>query len=335
MATAKKLPSGNYRVRAFLGRDETGKKKYKSFTGPDRRRVLLLAAEYADQHRAAHDGSSFSSALEAYICSREAVLSYSTIRGYRNIQKVLLRECAAFCELPVHKISHEDIQQLVNTLVKNGTSAKTIRNYTGLISAAMRSKGYAAPPASLPQRTRTEYRIPTFDEVRMLLKAAAGTRLEIPIELAIYGLRRGEICALKLSDLSDDNVVHIHASIAYDEKGKTHVKAPKTYNSDRYVPISDSLAAKIRAAGMITDYEPQSLSHAFRRFLAKQDVEHFRFHDLRHFFVSYCHTVLRLSDAQIQKLGGWKTNSVMRTVYLQSMEDTAAAEAVTKAFSSL
>ena len=335
MATAKKLPSGNYRVRAFLGKDQTGKKIYKSFTGPDSRKVLRQAAEYADQHRTVHDGSLFSSALDAYIRSREAVLSYATIRGYRNIQKVLTRDYSAFCAIPVHRISSRDIQSLVNSLVSAGSSPKTVHNYAGLISAVMKDAGFPVQQAALPQRVKQEYHIPTFDEVQVLLKAASGTKLEIPIELAIYGLRRGEICALSVKDLSADNVIHVHAAIAYDERGKTHVKAPKTYDSDRYVPIAGSLAEKIRAAGIVTDYEPQALSHAFRRLLAKQDMEHFRFHDLRHFFVSYCHTVLKLSDAQIQKLGGWKTNSVMRTVYLQSMEDEAAAEAVTRAFSNI
>ena len=32
MAKAKKLPSGNWRVKAYIGVGEDGKKKYKSFT---------------------------------------------------------------------------------------------------------------------------------------------------------------------------------------------------------------------------------------------------------------------------------------------------------------
>lgn len=335
MATARKLPSGNYRVRICVGKDESGKYKYISFTDPDRRRVLKLAADYADSHRSAKAGMTFASALDAYISSKNAVLSYSTVRGYKNVQTVLKRDYEEFCALQVHKIRRSDLQDLVNQLVSADAAPKTIRNYLGLVGAVMKANGHPVQMPTLPQKVRTEMRVPSFEEVKTLIKAASGSRLEIPIELAIYGLRRGEICALQLSDLSSDNVIHVHAAIAYDEKGKTHVKAPKTYNSDRYVPISDSLAAKIRAAGMITDYEPQALSHAFRRLLKSTNIEHFRFHDLRHFFVSYCHTFLKLSDAQIMKLGGWKTNNVMRNVYLQSMDDEAAAKAVTSAFASL
>ena len=42
MATAKKLPSGNWRVQVFVGVDENKKRIYKSFTAPTKKQ-----AEYA------------------------------------------------------------------------------------------------------------------------------------------------------------------------------------------------------------------------------------------------------------------------------------------------
>lgn len=38
MATAKKLPSGNFRVRVYVGVGANGKKKYKSFTATTKKR---------------------------------------------------------------------------------------------------------------------------------------------------------------------------------------------------------------------------------------------------------------------------------------------------------
>ena len=46
MATAKKLPSGNFRVRVLVGKDLQGKKKYKSFTAKTKKEAELMAAEY-------------------------------------------------------------------------------------------------------------------------------------------------------------------------------------------------------------------------------------------------------------------------------------------------
>ena len=45
MASARKLPSGNYRVNLFIGM-ENGKRKYKSFTAPTKKEAELLAAQY-------------------------------------------------------------------------------------------------------------------------------------------------------------------------------------------------------------------------------------------------------------------------------------------------
>ena len=45
MASARKLPSGSYRVNLFVGM-ENGKRKYKSFTAPTKKEAELLAAQY-------------------------------------------------------------------------------------------------------------------------------------------------------------------------------------------------------------------------------------------------------------------------------------------------
>lgn len=45
-AKAKKLPSGSYRTQLFIGLDENGKRKYKSFTAPTAEESEAMAAEY-------------------------------------------------------------------------------------------------------------------------------------------------------------------------------------------------------------------------------------------------------------------------------------------------
>jgi integrase len=49
--------------------------------------------------------------------------------------------------------------------------------------------------------------------------------------------------------------------------------------------------------------------------------QRFRLHDCRHFFVSYCHDVLKLSDAEIIKLSGHETDSIMKRVYRHAVTD--------------
>lgn len=111
MATAKKLPSGSWRCQVYDYTDENGKRHYKSFTSSDqstkgKREAERMVADYAvdkEQTKHSSDASMFSDRMESYIVSKEPVLSPATIRGYRNIQKMLLRDYASFCrmEIPV------------------------------------------------------------------------------------------------------------------------------------------------------------------------------------------------------------------------------------------
>lgn len=83
---ARKLPSGSWRARLFLGEDENGKKHYKSFTVATKREAERLALNYAEE-RATPDRITFKDALARYIESKSNVLSPSTLRGYRQMEK--------------------------------------------------------------------------------------------------------------------------------------------------------------------------------------------------------------------------------------------------------
>lgn len=314
----RKLPSGNYNARIEITPTGSTERKWKSITAPDRATVRQLAAEY---EKKAKNGApvTLSEALERYLNAKKAVLSPYTVKGYQIIiKKVKDANLGGLCA----DMGRPDAQKIVSAF--SDMSQKTIRNRMGLISAAVRFAGYNMPPVTYPQKKKVEAHIPTEKEMQKVMQAAAGTEMEIPIALGMMGLRRGEICALQLSDLNR-NTLHIHAS-AVDIGGKVIVKPPKTFDSDRYINIPAKLAMKIRKQGYVTHLAPEQLSYHFINFLKKQDVEHFRFHDLRHFFASYCHNVLKLSDAQIQKLGGWKTDHMMKRVYIDSMRDEQAAK---------
>lgn len=315
----RRLPSGNYNTLVYLGKDANGKQIRKSVTGPDRATVRKKKAELESKHQDPEQPLTLADALEKYLKAKKAVLSPYTVKGYQNIiEKVKAANLGALRA----DMSRPDAQRIVTAF--SDLSQKTIRNRMGLISAAVHFAGYTMPPVTYPQKKKVETHIPTEKEMQIVMNAAAGTELEIPIALGMMGLRRGEICALQLSDLNR-NKLHIHAA-AVDIGGKVTVKSPKTYDSDRWIQIPAALAKKIRKQGFVTNLTPEQLSYHFITFLKKQNVQHFRFHDLRHFFASYCHNVLKLSDAQIQKLGGWKTDHVMKRVYISSMQDDQAAK---------
>ena len=322
----RKLPSGNYNARIYLGVVD-GKKKWKSVTGPDRMTVRRKISEYQDFEEPA---PMLCDAIEDYIDARGAVLSPYSVRGYRNILRVLERmPCAnVACDAPALAF-----QSIINQAVMDGKSPKTVRNYCGLITSAVKAAGYTAPSLTLPQRKRVDDLTPDEQTMKKVLAAAKGTELEVPIALGMMGLRRGEVCAVTAKDLKGDTLHISRAAVQID--GKVAEKVPKTPESDRYIQIPTSIARKIRKEGRATELSPSMLSDRFFAFLKKNGFDHFRFHDLRHFFASYCHSVLKLSDAQIQKLGGWRTDHIMKRVYIRSMKDDEAAKLTADSFAEM
>ena len=328
----EKLPSGNYSVRVIIGHDDSGKPIRKRFTHHDKKHLLSVAHSYADKHRNVSRRMTVEQSIDAFLAAKTPVLSPSTVRAYTSLSKSLKANHASFCGLYVDNIRRSDMQKLVNAIAADH-SPKTVRNVCGFLSAAAMYQGERLPPVTLPQKQKPVIHIPDEDIAKKISEAAKGTRLEVPVALAFFALRRSEICALSPEDLTGD-VLHIHKAAVYGADKAIHVKNPKTHTSDRYVRIPSALAAKIREQGYVTDFTPAGLSHAYTRMLAAAGLPHYRLHDLRHFFVSYCHNVLHLSDAQIQSITGHKTSVVMQN-YLHSMGDDAAGRIVVDSLSNL
>ena len=325
MATAKKLPSGSWRCLVYDYTDDSGKRVYRSFTSEDpspagKRKAEALAAQYAvekELKKHSMDKSLFSDRMESYITSKEAVLSPATIRGYRNIQKMLLRDHAPFCRMEIRNISQDDVQRVINSLSRS-KSPKTVRNYHGLIASVVGSD--LALRTSKPQKIRPKLYIPSDDDIKALVDAVQDTELEIPVLLGAFCMmRRGEICALTLDDIQGD-VIHVHHSLVLGTDKDWHLKAPKTGSSDRYISAPAFVTDRIRVLGHITTLNPHSITIMFQRALRRANITHFRFHDLRHYSASIRHA-LGIPDAYIMQEGGWKTDTVLKSVYRHAMSD--------------
>lgn len=132
------------------------------------------------------------------------------------------------------------------SLYSNGRSPKTVRNAHGFISAVLKPfNPNLILNTSLPQKARNEPYIPSDDDVKKIISAATGTRYEIPILLAVYGLRRSEICALTLGDISG-NIVTINKSKVQDSSGNWVIKTTtKTEESTRKIYLADEIIEKI------------------------------------------------------------------------------------------
>ncbi len=110
MAKAKKLPSGNWRVQVYAGKDESGKKIMKSFTAPTRRQSKANAAIYLTAKKESEQTElTVGQAIDSYIHAKENVLSPVTIRCYRKYREKWLQ---GLMEIPVSELNNILVQHM-------------------------------------------------------------------------------------------------------------------------------------------------------------------------------------------------------------------------------
>ena len=315
----EKLPSGTYRVRKTIN-----KKTYSLLFDhkPTQQEVLRAMSQETTSVRIKN---SFESCAVSYIESKRNVLSPSTIYGYNSIIKNLPE---VFLKKELSKITQIDIQVLINDFSKEH-SPKYVRNIHGFVSAVLRQfMPDMVLHTTLPQKIANKGYIPKEEDIKKLLDASTGTRYHIPFQLGIMGLRRSEILALTLEDIDPDTkTLTINKAKVRNEENKWVVKTTKTVSGTRTIYIPDALIKEIMDTGYIYNGYPNRLYTALCSYQNKLGLPHFRFHDLRHFFVSYSH-MMGMSDADIMASGGWKSTSVMENFYRHEMKEREMQEVI-------
>ncbi len=338
MAKAKKLPSGSWRCQIYGGKDENGKRIYKSFTAPTKKEAELLAAQYAVEKKIYSDENNLmlKTAMDRYNKAKEKVLSPSTMRGYVQYSDTKLKDK---WNVPISKIDSELMQEWIGEWSKT-LSPKTVRNIYGYVTVVLKffDCGHNLK-VTLPQKVPVEYHIVTDDEVKELLRRTEGTELNIAISLAAFiPARRSEICALTEADIDrKKNTIRINKAMVKNEDGEWVIKpVPKTYGSNRTVEVPKSIIDKIPVKpGRIIEAKPQQIENRFLRAVAHLD-ESFRFHDLRHYGATFLHAS-GVPDRYIMQRGGWDSIETLQKIYTHCLPEKSneAAGIVANKFNSL
>ena len=308
--TIEKLKSGSYRIR------QMEKRKYYSITvdhKPTKSEAIKLLAQVL-QKRPSKVNMTLDDACQAYISSKSNVLSPSTIRTYQISRLAVTDD---FSHKYINDITTMDVQKQVNLWAET-LAPKTVKNYASFIVSVLKSVEIDTKTLKLPQNVKKSVYIPSKNDIKAIRKQLEGTEYEIPFFLFCLGLRRSELCALTIDDL-DGNTLSINKALVLDEKKEWVVKLPKTPDSTRTIIIPDDIATMIRKQGYIYRGNPASLYEHLHQAQRKAGVPTFKLHALRHFFASYMHD-LGYSDKQIQEMGGWKTDNVMKAVYQHAMD---------------
>jgi integrase len=324
MAKAKKLPSGNWRVNLYIGK-ENGKRLYKSFTAPTRAEAELMAAKYKAgvKECSAPNNLTVGEAIDKYIEMKSNVLSPTTIREYKRCRN---NDFAGIIDTQLSKLTNNNVQICINDLSANH-SPKFVKNAYGLLSATL--KMYYPDfrlNILLPQKKKIDILIPSDEEVKKLIEFVKGKEEEVPIVLGAFcGLRRSEIVGLKWDCIDlKNNTITIKEARVRGENNEVVAKSTKTTQSTRTIKIYPFIAEILKKSrndsAYVTNLSGDTIYNRYTRALELLGIQHYRFHDLRHYVCSAM-LALNIPKNYIAAYLGHGSERMVDMVYGHIMKD--------------
>lgn len=319
---AQKLPSGSWRVRTCVA----GVRR--SFTAATKRDAEMAAAQYLA--RGALDtknGPTVAQAVSSYIDNRAGVLSPSTLKAYDALRR------SAFGSIDGQKVgslTSADLQAFVSDYAATHTPKSTRNAYALLLGALRAVRPDFSPSVRLPQPKRPDLHTPDESEVAALLdylRAKDPTVYAAALLGAFGPLRRGEVCGLIGADVDRQRgAITVRRNMVAGPGNVWTIKQPKTSAGYRVVPLPPAIMSQLPDVGPadpVVAINPGTLSKRFKRAAKACGLPAVHFHALRHFGASVLHS-WGVPDVYILRRGGWSSDYVMKRVYRDALDGTAA-----------
>ena len=322
MAKAVKQRNGKWKIRIYNYTDDNGKVHVKSFTADTKKECEYLASEFAlTKKETVGNNKTVEQILREFIDNKSAILSPSTVRLYKGYSRNYFDSIG---KIRINNLSQSIVQGFVNDLAKS-LSPKGVSNVYHFLTAALKPYGVLYN-VMLPQKQKHEISIPTEEEIKEIIAAVKNTDMEIPVLLAAHmGLRRSEICALKWTDIDfTSHTLKINKAVVINEFNNIVEKTTKTTSSTRIlkIPLSvfNVLENNKQENGNVCNVKLSEITKRFARILKRNGIDHFRFHDLRHYNASVM-LALGIPDKYAMEIMGHSTNNMLKTVYQHTMEN--------------
>jgi integrase len=315
---------GTWRLRVYVGDDPlTGNPRqvHRTFRGTEKEAAKALAGLVTESEGDKVDRSkaTVGQLLDRWLVHLERIgRRPTTIRVARY--KIERRIRPALGHVPLSKLTADTLDRCYEAWEAEGLATATVRSYHALLSSALhqgvRWKWIAKNPAvdATPSSSEGEsLEPPTAEEINLLIHAAEKSDpvLAAAIALAaLTGARRGELVALRWSDIAPDfthltisRSISVVDGVTYDGPTKSHqvrrlaldelcagvLRQRRAFqeklSAEADSPLVEDPFVLSYQAHAGTPVSGDTISHRFQALAARLGVN-CRFHDLRHFSVT-------------------------------------------------
>ncbi len=309
-----KRKDGRYMGKFIVGYDDNGKAQYQYVYGrtyDEAECKVLIGREVASRYlsdRYVTIGKVYEEWLNAVVNR----VKESTFANYKaKFEKHIL---PVFADIPCADLSAGIINEFINKKLAEGLSASYVRDiftvFKSMLKYAQEEYGFklSLKNVVLPKTEKKQIRKISDTEQKRLISYLRNnmsvTALGILISL-FMGLRIGELCGLKWSDVDfDDKILHIRRTVQRislpdgSRKTKVVISTPKSETSFRSVAIPDFLMEYFKMSRNKDDFfilsgsdkviEPRTMQYRYKKMIKSAEIENHNFHKLRHTFATNC-----------------------------------------------
>ncbi|MCH5185943.1 MAG: site-specific integrase [Oscillospiraceae bacterium] len=326
-----KRKDGRYEGRYIKTYDINGKAVYASVYARNYADIKdkLAKCKSDNPPRLAGSAALLSDWLITWIESEDNIKE-TTKRLYKsNIKNHIIPKIG---KIPLKRLSGDILQSFVSSFKLAPSTVQLI--FTVLKSALTRAedRGFITniwSKVKLPKRKSSEVTILTPQE-QSKLESVLCEKNDIGILICLYmGLRIGELCALKWSDVDFDNgIIHIKGTQSRID-GELKVMPPKSKASCRVIPIPDFLAEKLKTRENYSEFvlsnngkavETRAYRRRLKTLLKSAELPDIKFHALRHTFASRALEV-GMDYKTLSEILGHASVSITMDLYVHSLDE--------------
>ncbi|MDE6834961.1 MAG: site-specific integrase [Ruminococcus sp.] len=307
-----KRSDGRWEGRYKNGFRDDGKPKYRSVYAKTYSEVKekLFKLKATEQENITPCSLTVEILLNEWLNMKKLSVKESTIANY--VFKINRHLKPFFSGLKFSLLSPKIVYDFIAEKKSEGLSAKYISDMIVILKSMAKytAKTYHCTneiaDIEMPKTTKKELKLYSKDEQKILksalMKEINPTKLGILLCL-FSGIRIGELCALKWSDIDLNNsLLHITKTcqrIKCGNSTKIMITSPKSASSARVIPLPEFLLNILKKSepsdhnsyllsGTDKIIEPRTIQYRFKSILKKANLPSMNFHSLRHIFATNC-----------------------------------------------